>query len=617
MNTGISGSVTATIAPRSSRWRASATTTASGTITASRTWGRYSEKYVVQRVDPAAGERRERAGALSTDPRRPELGHPSQQRRPRSWLLTRGRRAAGSELGAPGDHRRARTHDDQQRRERRREAARARDRSNAASTTLASSQAWAITSNAATVAEPDARGDECAGRRGRSAASVGRPHLDALARRSPVSAARPKSTRSGRRSHHADRVRNPERGSEASLVERSHHQLAGRLGLVGDLDRDVGEALVHRAAGPRSVAAARRSHPRGSGRWCWPLWAMFSRSRASWRAATRSARRASSSGLSTTLPAAANTVPVVGLQSARGAGDARSRAGRPGRAALQLAGGGPGRRLQRLVAVPEAPAQSLGQRAAARSSCPTPIIPIITTCLYCGVHRDVGAAGSATQPRRAADARGSSERGDDRRCGPSSLHACERPRMSSPAPEQAGASRAAHGRAGERDDAQPAVRRAACARGDRRRGRFAGDVVLSGARSYQIQQEVYIAPAARGRLQRRGAAVVAAASAADRRRAGSAGDRAASGARRAHSGTRSGHRRGHPAGRAPRDPAGRDRDDRPGARARPRGAADRAGISARPALDPPGASRRRRPRCRRWWRRPAPSPRCRSSSARR
>ena len=42
MNTGISGSVTATMTPEIQSVASSATTTASGTITASRSWGRYS-----------------------------------------------------------------------------------------------------------------------------------------------------------------------------------------------------------------------------------------------------------------------------------------------------------------------------------------------------------------------------------------------------------------------------------------------------------------------------------------------------------------------------------------------------------------------------------------------
>ena len=78
--------------------------------------GQIQREVVVQRIDPACGERRERAGALSTDSRRPELGHPSQQRTAKLGLCP-SRRAAGSELGAPR-HRRARTHDHQQRHDR-------------------------------------------------------------------------------------------------------------------------------------------------------------------------------------------------------------------------------------------------------------------------------------------------------------------------------------------------------------------------------------------------------------------------------------------------------------------------------------------------------------------
>jgi hypothetical protein len=43
MNTGINGSVTATMTPEIQSAASSATTTASGTIAASRSWGRYSE----------------------------------------------------------------------------------------------------------------------------------------------------------------------------------------------------------------------------------------------------------------------------------------------------------------------------------------------------------------------------------------------------------------------------------------------------------------------------------------------------------------------------------------------------------------------------------------------
>ena len=201
--------------PRSSRWRPARSRPRAARSRASSDLGEVPGEVVVERVDPARRERRQRAGALRADPRTGRARPP----------VAAARRAAGSwPAPRPGRPRSSAPHATAARASTTTSSATIGPRScdsplpeKAWATTLASSQACTITSSAATVPSPTEAAMNASGGAGvAQQAWVDGASTRPLTPRPFLPHGRSPPAR-GRRSHHADRVRN----SPAALRDRA------------------------------------------------------------------------------------------------------------------------------------------------------------------------------------------------------------------------------------------------------------------------------------------------------------------------------------------------------------------------------------------------------------